>query len=190
MFVYRNNLYQPNVGTTQSMHQFYQSHGPHGIRQQSNVEISGDVRGGGGMSVSEDTESCGKQTVWNKIRGFFEIFKRDKSQHQRHNPIGSLKLDDLKVHGLKNTKKTNISGFSENVLNVDMEFSNLKLTSKYEMSNWGKSSSHKVSGNGQMEMTLKNVKVKISMGIIEDPVDDGQKRMKAISPKIEIKMRR
>lgn len=146
----------------------------------------GDVRGG--VSISDDSELCGKQTMWNKIRGFFEIFKRDKSKHQRHS-IGSLKLDDLKVHGLKNTKRLKINGFSKRVLKIRIKFPNLMLTSNYEMNNWGKLSSYKISGNGRMEMALKNVKIKCTLPIIEE-LQNGQKAMRAISPQIELKKKR
>lgn len=147
----------------------------------------GDARGG--MSISDDSESCGKQTVWNKFRGFLEFFKRDKWKNHRHNSSGSIKLDDLKIHGLKNTKSVKIRGFHENVLKFRLKFPNLMLTSNYEMNNWGKVSSYKINGNGRMEMALKNVKIKISMPIIEE-LHNGQKSLKAISPQIRLKMKR
>jgi hypothetical protein len=159
---------------------------PHGGRQASNGEMMGDARGG--MSISDDSESCGKQTVWNKIRAFLEFFKRDKLKNNRHNS-GSIKLDDLKIHGLKNTKSVKIRGFSENVLIARFKFPNLMLTSNYEVNNWGKMSSYKINGNGRMEMALKNVKIKISLPIIEE-LHNGQKSLKAISPQIGLKMKR
>lgn len=177
------NLFRNNLCPCPS--QFHLNNNFPANRQPSHGDMSTDARAGN--STSEDTESCGRQTVWNKIRGFFQIFKRDKSQHQRNNPIGLLQFEDLKVHGLKNTKEVKISGFSENMLKVRVEFPNLMLTSKYEMSNWGKSSTHKINGHGRMEMTLKNVEVKFAMPIIEETVE-GQKSLRAINPKIEMKM--
>lgn len=186
LILFRNNLYQSNINGNPSM-QVFQSV-PQGMRQRqvSNADLVCDVQA---ISCTDEIGSCGKKTVWKRVQAFFDIFRRKKSQNQRHNSIGALKLNDLKVHGFKNTKKTEITGFSDNVLKMHTDFPNLMFTSTYEMLNWGKSSSHKVSGNGRMEITLKNVKVKISMPIIETN-HEGQKEMKAISPRIEIKMSR
>lgn len=158
----------------------------HTLHQQSNGDISNDMQGTSSLS---DTDTCGKKTIWNKIRGFFENFKRNKSSHQRHNhhnlSYGSLRLDDLKVHSLKNFKVTKIKSFTNSILKAEIYLPNIIITSNYEMNNWGKQS-HKLTANGRLEVTLEYVKVEMTVPVIEE-IRENQKLLKALRPQIDLK---